>query len=275
MTDRDALLRAIAAYPDDDTPRLIYADLLDELGGAANTARARFIRLQIETYRDPNDTLDDYGHYEVDDARVIEQKRAEATELANRHHAVWLRELPTWVNPPFGVIGKTRASLFLRGFVERVTARAKTFVLRASELFDTNPIQSLELQGGSAKLISAVFARPELARLRALSVSWHGAPGPVVVAIADCPWLAGVTELDLSDCGIGTACVALLASADQLPELRTVRLGGSIDVVAVRRLASSPKLGNLREIDVRACRPWLDARDLRDEFPDKVFRAWD
>ena len=55
MTDRDAMLRAIAANPDDDTPRLIYADLLDELGGDANAARARFIRLQIDTHQ-PGDT---------------------------------------------------------------------------------------------------------------------------------------------------------------------------------------------------------------------------
>jgi uncharacterized protein (TIGR02996 family) len=275
MTDRDALLRAIAANPDDDTPRLIYADLLDELGGAASAARARFIRLQIETHRDPNDTDDEYSEYSEYDARVFERQRAEALELANRHHAVWLRELPTWVNPPFGLLGVTRANLFPRGFVERVTIRAKSFALRAEELFETHPIRALELQGGSAKLISAVFARPELARLRALSVSGHGAPEPVVMAITDCPWLSGLAELDLSNCGIGGACVSLLSRADRLPALRTVRLGGPLDVATVRRLAASPKLGSLREIDIRACRPYLYARDLREEFPDKVFRAWD
>ncbi len=33
MTDTEAaLLRAIAANPDEDTPRLVFADYLDELG---------------------------------------------------------------------------------------------------------------------------------------------------------------------------------------------------------------------------------------------------
>ena len=35
MTDTEAaLLRAIAAMPDEDTPRLVYADYLDEEGNA-------------------------------------------------------------------------------------------------------------------------------------------------------------------------------------------------------------------------------------------------
>jgi uncharacterized protein (TIGR02996 family) len=48
MTDRDALLSAIREHPDEDTPRLMYADFLDEVGGDANAARAEFIRIQCE-----------------------------------------------------------------------------------------------------------------------------------------------------------------------------------------------------------------------------------
>jgi uncharacterized protein (TIGR02996 family) len=48
MHDRDALLRAIIENPDDDAPRLIYADWLDEHG---DPDRATFIRLQCELGR--------------------------------------------------------------------------------------------------------------------------------------------------------------------------------------------------------------------------------
>lgn len=48
MHDRDALVRAIIENPEDDSPRLVYADWLDEHGGAA---RAEFIRLQCELGR--------------------------------------------------------------------------------------------------------------------------------------------------------------------------------------------------------------------------------
>ena len=45
MSDRDRLIRAIVSQPDEDTPRLAYADWLDEFG---EPERAEFIRVQIE-----------------------------------------------------------------------------------------------------------------------------------------------------------------------------------------------------------------------------------
>jgi uncharacterized protein (TIGR02996 family) len=50
MTDHDALIRAICEYPDDDTPRLIFADYLEENGDAE---RAAFVRAQVELARTP------------------------------------------------------------------------------------------------------------------------------------------------------------------------------------------------------------------------------
>ena len=48
MSDEAALLTAIAAHPDEDTPRLMYADWLDENG---RPIRAEFIRVQIDIAR--------------------------------------------------------------------------------------------------------------------------------------------------------------------------------------------------------------------------------
>ncbi|MEO2091899.1 MAG: TIGR02996 domain-containing protein [Gemmataceae bacterium] len=46
MSDRQALLKAILAAPDDDLPRLVFADWLEENGTSdADAARAEFIRL--------------------------------------------------------------------------------------------------------------------------------------------------------------------------------------------------------------------------------------
>src|SRR5437870_2291421 len=50
MSDRDALLAAIRAQPDEDTPRLIFADWLDEND---ESQRAAFVRAQIELARTP------------------------------------------------------------------------------------------------------------------------------------------------------------------------------------------------------------------------------
>lgn len=48
MTERAALLAAIRAHPDEDTPRLVYADWLDEHGEGE---RAELIRVQCELAR--------------------------------------------------------------------------------------------------------------------------------------------------------------------------------------------------------------------------------
>lgn len=49
MTDLEALYLAILSRPDDDTPRLLYADMLEEIGGQEE--RAEFIRVQVELAR--------------------------------------------------------------------------------------------------------------------------------------------------------------------------------------------------------------------------------
>ena len=45
MTQLDALLVAVCSVPDDDLPRLVYADWCDENGQGD---RAEFIRTQVE-----------------------------------------------------------------------------------------------------------------------------------------------------------------------------------------------------------------------------------
>lgn len=52
-SDARKLYRAIWENPDDDTPRLVFADKLDEMGGEKHAARARLIRLQILGGDDP------------------------------------------------------------------------------------------------------------------------------------------------------------------------------------------------------------------------------
>jgi uncharacterized protein (TIGR02996 family) len=48
VTEREALLHAIRLEPDEDTPRLVYADWLDEHGDESDWTHAEQIRVQIE-----------------------------------------------------------------------------------------------------------------------------------------------------------------------------------------------------------------------------------
>src|SRR5688572_27666976 len=54
MNDGNALLASIIANPAEDTPRLMFADYLEETGDRESRDRAAFIRVQIEISHRPN-----------------------------------------------------------------------------------------------------------------------------------------------------------------------------------------------------------------------------
>src|SRR5689334_8020900 len=98
MTTEQAFLAEICANPDDDAPRLVYADWLDEHGDAE---RAEFIRLQCQLARTPRHP------------RLQELRRREKQLLAE-HEADWL-------GPLHGALRKWK---FRRGFLHTVDATA-------------------------------------------------------------------------------------------------------------------------------------------------------
>lgn len=99
MTDEAALLAAIIAHPDEDTPRLMYADWLDEND---RPERAEFIRLQCAV--DADETAD-----------------ARAAELEERNRGKWLVGLPQVSGAKWE---------FNRGFPEILTATGQLFMER-------------------------------------------------------------------------------------------------------------------------------------------------
>jgi uncharacterized protein (TIGR02996 family) len=95
MRPEDEFLHAIRAEPEEDAPRLVFADWLEEHG---RQARAEFIRAQCAVAR----------LSEGDPHR--EALRQRAWELLQRHRAAWVRPCRGWV----------RRGTFRRGFIERV-----------------------------------------------------------------------------------------------------------------------------------------------------------
>src|SRR5262245_19015896 len=77
--EADALLAAVLNRPEDDAPRLIYADWLDEHG---RPERAAFIRIQVEHSRLPK----------YDPRREVLGRLAD--RLFDRHGSDWVAELP-------------------------------------------------------------------------------------------------------------------------------------------------------------------------------------
>jgi uncharacterized protein (TIGR02996 family) len=125
MSDEPALLAAILDRPDEDTPRLVYADWLEDHG---EPERAAFIREQIEIARSP-------------DGRVTWRAcelRAQLSEPIDGFHA--------WANPAsYSQSGHPRKCLYARGFVEHVTCPAADWRDHGSAILADHPVRLVTL----------------------------------------------------------------------------------------------------------------------------------
>jgi uncharacterized protein (TIGR02996 family) len=222
LTHEESFLADICEHPEDDGPRLVYADWLDEHGQGA---RAEFIRTQIELAK-----------VSADDPRRPEW---EARERALRQEAPVAEGVrPLGLHPNFVA--------FRRGFVEEVALEPGEFLDQADRLFRLAPIRSVVLQ---ADTTPDVFARladcPCLARVTSLVI--HALDEEDARALASSPYLTGLRRLglegneDLSDEG-----VEVLAASTALAQLTALDLTETgITARAVRALADSPSLGGL------------------------------
>lgn len=132
MNERQALLRAICENPDDDTPRLVFADWLQEHG---EDARAEFIRTECEVAR-----------MATDDERLNDLIRR-AVELQQQFGKKWLSELPTfgtqlvrWTEGSSWLGGET----FDRGFAACLFVQTAGLLAKhANALFSATPVRRL------------------------------------------------------------------------------------------------------------------------------------
>jgi uncharacterized protein (TIGR02996 family) len=107
MTHQDAFLQAILENPDDDTPRLIYADYLDEHG---DPDRAEFIRVQVALATLP-----------PDDSR--------RGQLGDRERQLLVEHREEWLGPLRPLLS---GRAFRRGFLDAITVPAATYLRHAT-----------------------------------------------------------------------------------------------------------------------------------------------
>jgi uncharacterized protein (TIGR02996 family) len=230
MSDREALLLGIRTAPDDDLPRLAYADWLEENG---DPDRAEYIRLQCRLAKLDSD---EYDHQPL-------QVRAWKLEEANRQR--WQAELPV-------LRGIQWDSYRRRGLVESVSASSyKAFVTHAGAIR-----QAIHLRGLSLDLASGfrTFRAPEcLAGLEELWLWGRGGLHPDCVrALARCAPLAGLKALYLSGQGVQTEGVVELAGSPHLAWLERLSLNANpaTGPMGAASLARSPHLTRLTDLDL-------------------------
>src|SRR5687768_11840778 len=184
MTDAPAFFRAIEANPDDDTPRLVYADWLDENAASeADRARAEFIRVQCELAREP------------EPAR-LPALLARERELLVLYGEEWERPLPYRANDSIALTG------FHRGFLDPVTLTSATFAAHAPHLSERMPLHHVSLVR-ARDVLAAVAACPQLALVRRLTLSGGWVRNAEMTGLAMSPHLDGLLDLDLTHNQIG------------------------------------------------------------------------
>jgi uncharacterized protein (TIGR02996 family) len=241
MKPEDALLHAILEQPEDDVPRLVYADWLEENGDAD---RAAFIRLQIELAKLPEN---DRHH----------RSNPRESELLRKHRATWARGLPPWA----------RKGTFCRGFVEAVSATARQFLKDGARLRRLTPLRVLQIERVNG-FLPPVAAAPHLAGLATLVISGDNLDAVEVAQLASSPHLAGLTRLQFTwRCRIAPEASRALADSPHLASLTDLDLlGNRMGPAGARALADSPHLTRLRQLN-------LQANYISDEGAEALARA--
>lgn len=219
MREHEAFGRFILTHPDQDAPRLLYADWLDQRGDP----RAEFIRMQCALQRLP-----------AGDARWTEcQERADA--LLKQHEHEWIQPVRPFIS------GWT----FRRGFVDQVLIEARQFLLHARTLFDQAPIRHVQILD-IGNNVQALVDSPYLARLEALTIFASHAGDALARALALCPHLNYLRELNLGRNRISDAGVAALAASRALRSLTSLDLSENLlGEPATHYLAASTTMSQL------------------------------
>jgi len=250
MTHHEGFMHAIIERPDDETPRLVYADWLDENG---QPERAEFIRIQCELAK------------MMPDDRLYTGLQLRQRKLFAEHSPYWLGKL----RGPFGLKD------FQRGFLARVRLHAQSFVAHANTLFRLGPIRDVSLTGVGMHVI-LIASSPYLQRLERLDLKGGktGLRDWGVGCLCRSANLARLSHLDLGNNGIGDEGASLIAGSSALGGLTQLRLSGNhIGDEGLSSLAGSEYLHALTMIDLSGNeidRRRRGARALLGRFGDRV-----
>lgn len=226
FTDEQPFLDAIFERYDDDRPRLVYADFLDDAG---ESERAELIRVQLALARLGED----------DPRRPLLNDRKD--ELLAQNRAAWTAALA----------GLVESIDFRRGIPDSASVDAATFLERGDELLAKLRVRRLRLRD-AAPVVAKLFASPLLANLRELDLCDADLRNSGLAPLARSPHLKDLEALDLGFNNLEDAGVEVLARSSGLPNLASLALNDNDGITAdgLKALAESPFFAGLTSLDV-------------------------
>lgn len=172
QTEERSLLEAVRLAPDDDGPRLVYADYCDE----HHDPRGRFIRVQLALAK-----LSVYDRRRFD--LLVEER-----ETLAKYESKW--------TAPFA--GLAAGIVHRRGFIDELNMTARQFLKHADTVFQNTPVRHLHLLDAGQHL-PEVLSSPLLLNLAELTIfaQYLGGPGLLAARLAEATALANLQRLHL------------------------------------------------------------------------------
>lgn len=235
MNQQDALYRAVCEHPDEDTPRLIFADHCEDAG---DVRRAAFIRTQVHLARVPEH-----------DPMWVQCRRRDPDALRGWMMAHTLPRLPEGLS--------WRRFRFHRGFPWLASVTDIALLLKDSKrLFTAAPIQALELDHDCG--VVANFHRfaewPGLANLTRLEFTHTRLDAKAIRRLAKSPFAGRLRELSFEADAIAAEGLHALAESPLFKQLRKLELRHAAlpPALAMNALAAAPP--GLRELTLADCK---------------------
>jgi uncharacterized protein (TIGR02996 family) len=228
----DAFLEAILQDPDDDTPRLVFADWLEEQGDSPSAVRAEFIRVQCMLAGGP--------------------PPPRRIELQRRQQEILEEYSDEWAHPIRELV---RNWNFHRGFIDEIALWSEAFLAWADWLFRHAPIQHVRLWSHFVPVniqplsMAALADSEHLRRLRSLHLNANRLESRDVRALVVSEHLTSLTSLSLAYNRIGDSGIRALAGSPLLGRLEHLNLRGNdvgagglrVLTHALEELAQSPE----------------------------------
>jgi uncharacterized protein (TIGR02996 family) len=244
MSSAAGFLQAILEAPDDDTPRLVYADWLDETGKPEDAARAELIRVQIEQVR-----------CEYKSPRYEELKERVETLIAT-HGDTWLGPLLPLL-PDYGTLS-VRKYTFFRGmpyiWLSPGKLLQKAGCRLATEWLPKLGVQELRFRS-STKRVAALVGLPLLRDLHSLCW-WDSHLGDAgLKELSRSPHLVNISSLTIDKPWATDAGLKHLAGAVSLNALRKLKLEGTlwkgrITAAGIQTILTSERLPRFDSLDL-------------------------
>jgi uncharacterized protein (TIGR02996 family) len=232
--DERALLNAILAAPEDDLPRLVYADWLEEHD---RVERAEFIRVECELARSEPGSA---GRAALFARRV---------ELMRRHRPNWF---PAYSDAEALLISWKTA----RGFVESLEVATEGFLQLTEEWFADQPITRLKVTalytgyGADRRWFAKqILTSPLLGCVESLDLDSSGLNAAGAYWLSQNRHVRRLRELSVSCNRLNDEAAATLARMPGLGQLRVLDLSGNyLTDPGAQAIINSPHFRHLEEL---------------------------